>query len=102
MVIEEIIASVVTGGIGTGALIKFLPMLLKRTNGKRNGKSAISIKEWSERGTKIADHDAKINGLSSMIVDQKKQAETNRRENREDHIRMEGKLDLIRVASERN
>lgn len=98
--IGEIGASAASGGAAVAFVMKILPILMRKINGKKteNKKNAKpgTAKTCIDRGLKIKEHDMAILGLCGSVERIEKQQETARIENREDHGKMFEKLDNLK------
>lgn len=98
--VGEIGASAIGGGAVVAFVMKLLPILLKKFNGRnRNNKNTVKpgeAKICRDRGEKVAQHDTAIVGLCGSITRIEGQMETARTENREDHGKMFEKLDGLK------
>jgi len=95
MSVEQV--GIAGGGVAVGAfLLKVGPIIIKKLigNGTDNGKPG-KAETCLEHDGAIASQGQTIDGICAMQADQKEQAETNRKENREDHINIREKLDKI-------
>jgi len=95
--IEGVGVGVVSGGAVVVFVMKMLPILLRRINGKKtNNRSNAkpgTAKICRDRGEKIVEHDVVIGHLCELSEKAEEQAETARKENREDHKDMMKKVD---------
>lgn len=97
--IEGVGVGVISGGAVVVFVMKMLPILLKRINGRnrgnRNNPKPGTAKICIDRGEKIVQHDEAIKHLCGSIVRIDKQMEIAHKEDREDHQRLLVKLDEI-------
>jgi len=95
--IEGVGVGVVSGGAVVVFVMKMLPILLKRINGKKtNNRSNAkpgTAKICRDRGEKIVEHDVTIRHLCELSDKADKRSEEMRKENRDDHRRIFDKLD---------
>jgi len=96
--IGELGVGAVSGGTVVAFVMKILPILMRKINGKRRnynndqpGKAKVCI----DRGEKIVEHDEAIKHLCGSIVRIDKQMETAHKEDREDHQNLLSKLDRM-------
>jgi len=98
--IGEIGASAVSGGAVVAFVMKMLPILMRKINGKktdnRNSVKPGTAKICINRGLKIKEHNGAIVGLCGSVERIDKQVETSRKENREDFQRIFDKIDDLK------
>jgi len=96
----EIGVGAVSGAALVGFILKVLPVLLRRMNGRNGnandngkpGKARVCI----ESGKKLVEHDIVIKHLCELSEKADKQYEISRKENREDHQKIFDKLDELK------